>query len=230
MAAIGGVLDGNGHPSVGSIFGQLDAGPSCNAQVIDGCQGVLIAPRVFVSTGDCIDLFGNAANYGYNLTAIWVSFSPGNPFDCSTAVRVQAFYINPFDETLHDPAGNVGVFIFETDAPVTPATLPTAGEVDGLPRDTDFTAVSYMGSNWPSDYQRRAFPNTLKVVDPDTFTLHESDRGCVDNLEAGGGFIGSTMEVAGIKLSGGHGCKAGEYLRLDTAIIRSFLANYVTLP
>src|SRR5512143_3864125 len=87
QAAVAGVPDGNGHPSVGHIFGQLDPGSTCVAQVIANCVGVLIAPRVVVTTGDCTDAFANATEYGFNLTATWITFNSGNALDCGQAVR-----------------------------------------------------------------------------------------------------------------------------------------------
>src|SRR5947209_216813 len=89
------ILDGSAHPSVGNIFAQQSDPNTCQAEVLTSCSATLISPTVAVTSGACAEQLVDNADYGYHLTAIWVSFNGSDLFDCATASRVSSEHFHP---------------------------------------------------------------------------------------------------------------------------------------
>src|SRR4029453_7597586 len=83
FALEGAPLDGNQHPSVGYLFAQQTDPSTCHGEILSTCSATLLSSTVLVTTGSCADQFLHPEEYGYTLTAIWISFNPDNSFDCS---------------------------------------------------------------------------------------------------------------------------------------------------
>ncbi len=237
LAITNGPLDGNNHPSVGFIFGQQSDPNTCNAEVAGGCTATLISPTVAVSSGACADIFGHPEEYGYSLTAVWISFNGYDPFDCSAASRVDSIHAHPsFDETQLDSPTNFGVFVLTTPATVTPATLPAANSRGGYVNGDSFEVV-----NWGTEAdmnifsnRRRFAPATFLTSDADSLKLHLTLNGgeiCLENVDGGGAFLPASQNLTAlIRVEIGN-CKVADYLRLDTPAVRDFLDDFaVTLP
>jgi hypothetical protein len=243
LAVNGGQLDAGAHPAVGFIFGTLGTDP-CASQVI-GCSGVLIDPSVFLTSGGCADVFLHPENYGYNLAAVWVTFDGDNPFGaCASASLVSQIVVNPgWVETSPTPAGDVGVLILASPAPVAASTLPTAGEIATLPSSQPYKVVAYGDDDGGTGTSlatlaRRSSDADFKSLSSEvlTLTLARAAKGlphtCIGaENEAGGAYLGTTNEVVALVISPtGGNCRTTDYQRLDVPSVRGFLANYVTLP
>ena len=241
LAVNGGALDSANHPAVGFIYGTLST-DACLGQVL-GCTGVLVAPTVFLTSAECADSFANAHQYGYDLKAVWVSFNPSSPFDCSGPSTVQQIAVNPaWDPAAADPAGNVGVMILADAAAPAPAGLPAEGRIDGLPITQIYTVVAYGdGNGGPStsalDLERRSTTALSRKVDAEQLTLSlrqavKGSRPCIGQLnEAGPVYVGAGNEIVSLVTSHMRGsCWVADSQRLDVPSVRDFLSGYVALP
>src|SRR5262245_37733561 len=185
-------LDGSAHPSVGHIFAQQSDPNTCAGEVIAACTATLISPTVAVSSGSCAEVFANATNYGYNLTAIWISFNGSDPFDCSTASRVDSIHFHPsFDETNPGTAFDIGVFILTAPAAAIPATLPAAGAQSGLVKKDPFDSVGWAQDSNGNYFtaRRRIGPVQFQSGNSDFLTMHITQSGtCAAGWDGGGVF------------------------------------------
>src|SRR6058998_3877944 len=66
-----GLSDGNGHPAVGFILGTTGPAPCGYLSQSVGCSGVLIAPDVFLTSGDCSSAFADGLSTGF-IDDVWV--------------------------------------------------------------------------------------------------------------------------------------------------------------
>jgi len=233
--ALEGPLDGSQHPSVGNIFGQQTDPSTCHAEIIGPCSATLLSSTVLVTTGSCADQFLHPEEYGYTLTAIWISFNPDNSFDCSSAIRVASIAEHPlFDEMVLDSPYNIGVFTLASPAAGTPATLPAAGALDALVHGADLEVAEY-GPDHNGNVltqRRRLAAARLASQDADLQKLHlGGGNQCFNNgLEGGAAFFPSSQNLASLSLGLASGCKSGQLLRLDTSTARDFLDDFVTVP
>lgn len=229
------VLDGSAHPSVGHMFAQQSDPNTCSAEVIAGCSATLISPTVAVTSGGCAEAFANAAEYGYNLTATWISFNGSDPFDCATASRVDSLHFHPsFDPAVPGTSVDIGVAVLTAPAAAIPAALPAAGAQSGLVRGTPFDSVGWApdaNANYLT-LRRRVGPVELRSGDADFLIVRSVQQGnvCAAGLDGGGIFEPGGQNMAGLRNQGSKGCKNASFLRLDTATSRDFLDDYVTLP
>ena len=228
-------LDGSAHPSVGHIFAQQSDPTTCSAEVISGCAATLISPTVAVTSGACAEALVNATEYGYNLTAIWISFNGSDPFDCATASRVSSVQFHPgFDPNDPGTAVDIGVAVLAAPAAAIPATLPAAGSQGGLARGDRFDSVGWAQDNKGNIFtlRRRIGPLAFQSDDASFLSMHLAKSGntCATGYDGGAAFYPGSQDLAGLDNGEGNGCKNGTFLRLDTATSRDFLADYVTVP
>ncbi len=196
-------LDGSAHPSVGHIFAQQSDPSTCSAEVVASCSATLISSTVAVTSGACAEVLVNASEYGYNLTAIWISFNGSDPFDCATASRVSSVQFHPsFDENQPGNPVDIGVAVLASPAAVTPATLPAAGSLDGLVHGDPFDSVGWdydLNGN-VNTARRRIGPVIYRSGNPDFVTMRLTQSGgtCATGFDGGGAFYAGTQDLAGL--------------------------------
>jgi len=234
-AVVNGPLDGNNHPSVGFMFAQQTDPGTCNSELVGGCSAILVSSTVAITSGGCADSFLNGGPF--NITAVWLNVNPDNPFDCSTALRVDSIHLHP-NYVAGQPlsTGDIGVLVLAAPTTVAPATLPTANSQGGYNRGDLFEIVNWGGITKGNvyDYRRRFSPAEFTSGDADflgfKLTLNGSHI-CMGGIEGGGAFLPSSQNVTSLIIDGSaSGCKASRLLRLDTANVRDFLDDYMTLP
>ncbi|HSJ54193.1 MAG TPA: trypsin-like serine protease [Anaerolineae bacterium] len=150
-AITGGTPDGEGHPNVGLMVATLDGEPQWR------CSGTLVAPRVFLTAGHCVEVVNGAyVWFGTDLTD-----NPDYPYGGPSAYAGTPIVHPEFGWGSSDPH-DVGVVILDT--PVTgiePAPLPSPdllGKLkkdrilrEGGPEGAYFTVVGYgnLLESWP---------------------------------------------------------------------------------
>lgn len=151
-AIVGGELDGEGHPNVGLVILTLDGDPQWR------CSGTLVAPRVFLTAGHCVEEGVNGA---------WVWFDTdltGNPDypDGGPSAYAGTPIIHPEYGWGGSDPHDVGVVILDEPVmDIEPALLPTPDLLAQLKKDrilraggpegAYFTSVGYGGTleSWP---------------------------------------------------------------------------------
>lgn len=227
-------LDGSAHPSVGHIFAQQSDPNTCSGEVIASCSATLISPTVALTTGGCAEVFADATEYGYNLTAIWISFNGSDPFDCATASRVASLHFHPsFNPNNTGTAVDIGVAILTAPAAAIPATLPAAGSQDGLVRGDPFDSVGWAPDSTGNYHtaRRRVGPLQFRSRNASFLTMDLTQPGtCATGFDGGAAFYPGSQNLAGLDNGTHKKCTSGTFLRLDTPTSRGFLDDYVTLP
>jgi hypothetical protein len=241
-AITNGQPDGGRHPQVGALVGFFaPAGTS-----IAYCSGTLISPTVFLTAAHC----------GFLGTAVEVTFDETYT-PASSTTHSGTFHPHPDFRPGTNAQGlnSLDIAVVVLDAPVAgiaPASLPTAGLLDQmkdagtLNQSTQFTAVGYgdsefvngPGGQTTTHLQARHYAvgsfNSLSAA-----FLHltqNSGNGGTCNGDSGGpNFLGAgaseTSVIAGITVTGDTHCKSTNVdFRLDTAVARDFLDDYVALP
>jgi V8-like Glu-specific endopeptidase len=239
-AIIGGAPDGTAHSYVGGI----DAKPG----PISTASGVLISPTVVVTAGH-----GTRRIEQAGLTQARVTFDP--VASDSSAWYTGTVHTNPaYDPQSADDPGDLGVIVFDTPVPgVTPASLPTLGQLDrlGAPglNGASINVVAYgisrylTGQNggpqrpdFSSAGTRRIARETFTSLTPAWLRLRMNDGAEICTGDSGSpSLLGDSNVVAGItvgevSLSGGKCVSQPWDTRLDTPSSRAFLGQYVTLP
>lgn len=242
--------DGNDHPNVGSIVIKIP-----ELGVFQLCSGTLIADDVFLTAGHCTDVL-NGIVAGFPGAQVLVTFdssiTPGGTF--YTGEWHTSPYFKPFTGlgAISD-AGDVGVIVLDQSPGITPASLPTAALLDELKdarilKDTRFTAVGY---GTVRDTNRTGFQAIMANVDRNRseqgfnaltkawmilpMTPSNGNGGTCYGDSGGPHFIHlngvETDIVASITSNGDAPCKATDVTyRMDTAPVREFLGQFVTLP
>jgi hypothetical protein len=150
-AITGGEPDGEGHPNVGLMIADENGEPAWR------CSGTLIAPRVFLTAGHCVD--------GASAVRVWFDSDMANvpdyPIGGDVAIEGTPIPHPDFNWGDSDPH-DVGLVIL--DEAVTGIELAMLPEPDllaqlkkdrilkeGGPEGADFTVVGYGGtlSSWP---------------------------------------------------------------------------------
>jgi V8-like Glu-specific endopeptidase len=233
-AIVFGQPDGNRHPEVGALL----AHQAYSDGTWESCSGTLISPTVFLTAAHCYD--------GYKRVA--VTFDPS--YHASTGTTYWGtWHGNPgYNQAQNDP-GDIAVVVLDRPVPgITPARLPKAGSLSGLPRGTKFTSVGYGAqavTNGPggltyhyADIRYRGV-GTLDTVTKSWLRISGNpatgDAGTCYGDSGGPNFLGAgahaTRIVAGTTITGDAICRATNVdYRTDTPTARSFLKNYVTLP
>jgi secreted trypsin-like serine protease len=216
LAITFGQPDNNRHPNVGAL--------------VDGstayCSGTLISPTVFLTAAHC-------ATEGDT-----VSVTFDSEYTSSSTTYEGTFHQDPDFSTgggrQRDP-NDIAVVVFdEPITGITPADLPTLGQLDNLDKGTTFTAVGYgvsSGSGTDGGVRRFAV-STLSATTPNYLELSQKGKkgsgGTCYGDSGGPNFLGGTNIVAAITITGDAMCKSrNSVLRLDTEEAQEFLGQYV---
>jgi len=116
-------LDGNGHPYVGDIDTRVLGGENSYA------SGVLISPTVFLTVAHLSQVYDRMG-----VTQARVTFEPDA--DSATTWHTGTIHTNPAWSPggPGQDSGDLAVIVFDTPvAGITPATLPSLGQLDQLP-------------------------------------------------------------------------------------------------
>ena len=231
LAITYGQPDGNRHPQVGALVGHFTEG------TFPYCTGTLIAPNVVLTAAHC--------NLGS--PRVFVSFD--TKFSSKSKLLPGTFYYDPqYNFSQNDPHDIAVVVLDKPVNGVTPARLPSAGQLDGLKVNQKFTVVGYGGQepvNQPGGpviafLDTREFSTaSLNAVNPAWLRLSQNpatgDSGACYGDSGGPNFLGAgaseTNIIAGTTITGDALCKSTNVIyRTDTASARNFLAQFVTLP
>src|SRR3954470_20137899 len=123
-----GSADGNGHPNVGGLV--ADQAYSDGTWLY--CSGTLISPTVFLTAAHC-DIGSDRAT---------VTFDSASQDGDKTFVG--AWHADPLYGHDESDPHDLAVVVFDKPVKgVTPALLPAAGSLSGLPGNQQITAVGY---------------------------------------------------------------------------------------
>jgi hypothetical protein len=227
-------------------------------QIFPICSGTLIAPDVFLTASHCTAFFEqDLALRGFTA---FVSFDSPIGFGDRTSRRtplvpVVSVVTNPAFNQAQSDSGDIGLLIVEArnTRGITPATLPSAGLLDGILASGAFAAapvtnVGYglqnrvVGGGVPFFQDVNPIPRMFSFS-----TFNALNKGYIrysQNAATGNGgacfgdsggpqfftFEGTTYIVS-ITITGDAVCRATNVsYRLDSEGARSFLAPYVALP
>jgi secreted trypsin-like serine protease len=223
--------DGNRHPNVGALVGTFDG------QTYPYCSGTLISPTVFLTAAHC----------GEDGAKVYVTFD--SEYTSKSRLYSGTFQANELYPGAQNDPYDIAVVVFDKPIKgITPARLPTLGQLDGLAKDQQFTAVGYGGQeavNQPGGPvigyldTREYAVSTLNAVGPSYLRLSQNpatgNGGTCYGDSGGPNFLGAgeteTNIIAGITITGDSLCKSTNVIyRLDTESARDFLSEYVTLP
>lgn len=232
QAVTDGEPDGNGHPYVGLMVAQDDAG-----NPLWRCSGTLISPTLFLTAGHC--------TFGAEHVEIWFdadveSGIPQNGYPYNGDVGGTPYTHPDYDENaffLHD----LGVVVL--DEPVYMdeyGELPEEGVLDTLAtrrgrQDVTFTAVGYGlqesfpdAASWKENNVRVRMVATPRLIQINGGLVGDYSILLSNNANTGGtcfgdsggpNFIGDTNVIAGVTSFGMNGNCAGTggVYRVDTA-------------
>jgi hypothetical protein len=253
QAIVNGSPDGGAHPNVGALTEHFNG-----AQVL-ACTGTLVSPTVLVTAAHCT---AGIEQFGFSQTEVSFDTNIGSGSDIECG-GVADCYVQPAANTLHagtmhtNPAfsGSVttgdshDVAVVTFDKPIkgiTPASLPTAGLLDGMVNNGTFASQTFtnVGYGWHAVVTKSTglFDGVRRHATSGSQSLSTSDLKLTENATLGFGgacahdsggpaFVGNGSVVAGEVSGLQDDCGATYFVyRLDTASARSFLANYVALP
>lgn len=231
LAITYGQPDENRHPFVGALVGTFDD------QTYPYCSGALISPTVFLTAAHC----------DIGTETVYVTFD--TQYTTKSKLYRGTFHGDPlYNQAQNDPH-DIAVVVF--DKPIkglTPARLPSLGQLDQLAADQKFTAVGYGGQepvNQPGGpvigyLDRREYSvGTLNAINPAWLRISQNsaknDGGTCYGDSGGPNFLGAgnqeTNIVAAVTITGDTFCRATNVTyRTDTASARDFLSDFVTLP
>jgi hypothetical protein len=229
--------DGNGHPNVGALIGEI------NGQKRLVCSGTLISPTVFLTASHCTAFLESISS------GAWVTFD--SEFDAATSTLYPGtMHTNPGFNQRQSDSGDIAVVTFASPvAGITPAGLPAAGVFDAMAKKgglhgQTFTAVGYgvheplIGGGPPSfpfTSDRWVSTSTFDALNRAWLRLSQNnatgDGGTCFGDSGGPNFLGSSNTIAAITITGDSMCLATNVVyRLDTPSARAFLDGFVTLP
>jgi hypothetical protein len=228
-----GAPDGNAHPEVGALLAPHPYSDGTWAT----CSGTLISPTVFLTAAHC----------DQGVARVAVTFDAS--YDAATGTtHWGTWHADPnYNQAQNDPQ-DIAVVVF--DKPVrgiTPARLPTAGQLDGAGVGTRFTSVGYgaqsvtieKGPTFHYADVRFVATGGLEALNPSWLRISmnpaRGDGGTCYGDSGGPNFLGAgtseTNIVAGTTITGDFVCRATNVdYRMDTSSARAFLGNYVRLP
>jgi hypothetical protein len=215
-------LDGFNHPSVSMIFGQQTDPGTCNAQIVSGCNAVLVSPTVAITSAGCADLW--ATGGGFNLTATWLNHNPASGADCVGADRIASYHVHPSWDGTNASPYNIGVIVLDAPSAQAPAALPSAGAVALLERGDPLDVAAYSSTDGFATTMRRGQTVTF-ARDTDFHFKVKATGGACPTQEGAGAFEFSSQDILGMSVNANAG-----FLRLDIPEVRSFLSGFVTLP
>ena len=240
-AIVFGAPDGSGHPSVGVLVD--DSGTPGYFERF--CSGVLVAPRIMVSSAHCF--------YGYPLDHVWANFDPVYHPGSSARIHGTAI-LDPGYAGYRGQYGSsnprdIAVVRLDQAPPIAPARLPAAETLSSLDLPgQSFTAVGYGRTR----VDKTRGPNNIEAnFDPDVRNVATSqfvnlrpywiavsinvatgNGGTCFGDSGGGDFLTGTNVIVALVSTGDEACRAsGRDYRLDTQSARQFLASQgVPLP
>jgi hypothetical protein len=219
-AVTDGELDGEGHPHVGLLIFDQGGGPAWR------CTGTLLSPTILLTAGHCT----NGAEGG----RVWFEATEeairaqGYPFGGSGAIEFAAIHDSPNFNPLAFFLNDLGIVILQQAGPAAEyATLPTAGELNGLKKrrgkkDQSFTPVGYgLQRINPVFVEARldrmyARPHLIQINTPGftgdysiLLSNNHSTGGTCFGDSGGPNFIGTSNVVGGVTSFGINGNCAG---------------------
>ena len=228
-AITNGEPDGNGHPNVGGLVSPT--------QYSDGtwiyCSGTLIAPKVFLTAAHCAE--GDRVRVTFDS-----AYVDGDKTYAGT------FHADPaYNQSTSDYHDIAVVMLDQAVRGITPARLPAADSLSGLPKTQQFTSVGYGayevtsgkggGHQYLYDDVRGVATGTLNSINKTLLRISmnpsHGDGGTCYGDSGGPNFLGSSDVVAATTITGDSVCRSTNVdYRLDTPEARAFLGQYVTLP
>jgi hypothetical protein len=178
----------------------------------------------------------------------YVTFDPA--FNSGSTLIAGTIHIDPAYRQAQSDPNDLAVITFSSDVSgVTPAALPTLGQLNNAQKGAKFTAVGYgdvdptFGGGPPvfdnPDNERRYAVSALQTVNRAWLRLSQNavkgnggtcygDSGGPNFIGAG---LGETNVVAALTNTGDAQCVATSVVyRLDTSTARSFLDDFVSVP
>jgi Trypsin len=233
-AITNGVPDGNGHPEVGALLAQQ----AFSDGTWEECTGTLISARIFLTAEHCDE----------GVSRVEVTFA--STFDRATSTTYWGtWHGDPaYDQAQSDPHDLAVVVLDKAVKGITPALLPAAGSLSGLPSDQQFTSVGYGAQSVTNDPGGQTFhyadiryvaTGTLNSINPAWLRISQNastgNGGTCYGDSGGPNFLGAgaseTNIVAATTITGDTPCRSTNVdYRLDTPSARAFLGQYVPLP
>ena len=246
-AVVWGQPDGTGHSYAGAMVVRSNR----SGAVMSWCSGTLVSPTVFLTAAHCLQ---ESVFADRGLTFLGVTFDPAfDDFDGRVPDRIYPGRMVPHPRYSLSAGGVNDIGVVVLDDPVTwitPAPLPQAGLLDALQtkrglQDTAFTLVGYGawgasmagGSLSAGPYGLRQYATVqLITVAPEVVALTNArgtgGGGCFG--DSGGGVYSGPANVVVATTVGGPNptCLGGYagYTHTDSAMARTFLSQFVTLP
>jgi secreted trypsin-like serine protease len=227
-AVVGGTPDGNDHPSTGGLV--ADHAYSDGTWIY--CSGSLISPTVFLTAAHC----GEGGD-----GRVRVTFS--SAYHDGDTTYAGTFHADPaYPGPQGDPHDIAVVVLDKAVKGITPVTLPRASSLSNLKSGVPVVGVgygAYQVTNEPGGHHylyndiRMEGTGSLNSVDKNWLRVSENSAqgwggGCFGD-SGGPNFIGN-VEV-GTTITGDAICRStNTAYRLDTAVARDFLGQYVALP
>jgi hypothetical protein len=225
--------DGQGHPEVGALL----APQAYSDGTWESCTGTLIAPKVFLTAAHC-----------EGAARVAVTFD--SSYDSATGTTYWGtWHADPaFNQAQGDPHDIAVVVLDKAPKGITPARLPTLGQLNSLKVNDPITAVGYGAqsvTSGPGGHQfHYADIRYVAVGSVNTTTAvwlkasmnpATGDGGTCYGDSGGPNFLGAgaseTNIIGGTTITGDFYCRATNVdYRLDTKVARDFLGQYVTLP
>jgi hypothetical protein len=227
----------NTYANTGALIEQFTEGKYV------ACSGTLIAPKVFLTAGHCVD----------EGQAVWVSFdlhinepvtAQTNTIYAGTAHPHPAAYCHGCGQS--DPNDVAVVVLDDAVQGIAPALLPTENLLSQMSnqalKSANFVAAGYgtvrdvkqkAGQSLYWDPTRRWAHQTVNSLEPAWLNLSMNvstgNGGTCYGDSGGPHFLG--VVVVAVTVTGDLNCKASDKdYRIDTPQARAFLANYLSLP
>jgi V8-like Glu-specific endopeptidase len=229
QAITNGMPDGNAHPNVGGLV--------FPRQFSDGtwlyCSGTLISPTVFLTAAHC------------DIGSARVTVTFDSAYQDGDKTFTGTWHADPLYGHDESDPHDVAVVVFDKPIKgITPAQLPAAGSLSGLPNDQKFTSVGYGAyevTNQPGGHRylyndvRGVATGTLNSISKSWLRISMNpatgNGGTCYGDSGGPNFLGTTSIVAATTITGDAVCRSvNTVYRLDTASARSFLGQFVVLP
>jgi hypothetical protein len=234
LAITNGGPDGNGHPEVGALLAQH----AFSDGTWEECSGTLISPTVFLTAAHCDE----------GVSRVAVTFD--SSYNAKTGSEYWGtWHADPlYNQAQSDPHDVAVVVLDKAVKNITPARLPTLGQLDSLKVGDGITAVGYgaqsvtMGAGGADfHYADIRYVATGSVNAMNASWIRASmnpstgDGGTCYGDSGGPNFLGAgtneTNIVAGTTITGDFVCRATNVdYRMDTKSARDFLKQFVSLP
>lgn len=202
------------------------------------CSGTLVAPRVFLTAGHCIN---NVIQRNIPVEDLHVSFATNILEDRKSWRDVASYAVHPEFTFLSEDWHDLGVvFLAKTVKDVVPATLAPVGFLDALAAqdkltNARFATVGYgMDETFQVDGNRRiGYTSFLALRDAWLYTSMNPSLGdaggCIGDSGGPRLYSDGTVEyVVGVESWGDAVCRALDIgYRVDTASAQAFIASAI---